>query len=70
MALKSRKTWYAKVTVAYASIYMHNLVLGRVPRLEDPNLETDHINGLGTDNRKENLRVVTRSENKRRWKFE
>jgi len=39
-------------------IYMHLIIIGS--RL---GMETDHINGNGLDNRKENLRIVTRREN-------
>jgi hypothetical protein len=40
------------------SVYMHRLIL-QVP----DGLETDHINHDTLDNRKENLRICTRSEN-------
>jgi hypothetical protein len=38
---------------------LHRFVMG----LKDPNLVIDHINGDTLDNRKCNLRVITRSEN-------
>lgn len=38
--------------------YMHRLIAGT-----PPGLETDHINGDGLDNRRENLRVATASQN-------
>lgn len=43
-----------------ATIYMHRIILN-LPR----GCETDHINGNGLDNRKENLRVATITQN--RW---
>jgi hypothetical protein len=43
--------------------YMHRLVLNA-----KPGQEIDHINGNKLDNRKENLRVVTRSQNARNMK--
>ena len=38
--------------------YMHHEIIGR-----KPNMETDHYNGNGLDNRRSNLRSVSRSEN-------
>ena len=51
-------TYYAKAQVHKKSIYMH-----RVLMLPPKSKEVDHINGNGLDNRRCNLRVVTRREN-------
>jgi hypothetical protein len=40
------------------TIYMHRMVM-----LPDPALDVDHVNMDGLDNRKDNLRACTRSEN-------
>jgi hypothetical protein len=40
--------------------YIHRLVMGI---LDNPSIHIDHINGNTIDNRKENLRIVTRSQN-------
>lgn len=42
-------------------VYMHREILGHIP----PKMDVDHINGDSLDNRKFNLRIVTRSENAR-----
>ena len=61
--VKSHNTCYAHGYIKHSSkkmVYMHRLIL-KTP--ED--MDTDHINGNGLDNRKENLRVVTHCENQR-----
>lgn len=40
-------------------VAMHRIILG----VTDPNIHVDHINGIGTDNRRSNLRLCSRSEN-------
>lgn len=49
-----------KVTIS-SGVLMHRLILG----LTDANIMVDHINQNGLDNRRHNLRIATRSENKR-----
>lgn len=57
-ASKQRNTWYAKRKDGTKSIFMHRLIMGT------PNNKlTDHINKDGLDNRKENLRICTNSDN-------
>lgn len=48
---------YARSTVDRKNIYMHRLLLGF------PVTTVDHKNNDGLDNRRENLRVATRSQN-------
>lgn len=46
------------------TIYMHRQILGLLPEQF-----VDHINGIGWDNRRSNLRICTRSENQRNMKL-
>lgn len=42
------------------TIYLHRLLLG----VTDPHVEVDHVNRDGLDNRRSNLRVCSRSQNR------
>ena len=63
-AKKDSKTYYAeaytynKTTKKQFYVRMHRVIMN-VPK----GLEIDHINGNGLDNRKENLRICTGSDN-------
>lgn len=63
-AMVGRKTYYAITNTTHngkrSSMLMHQLLL-EIP----PGYEGDHINRNGLDNRRSNLRVVTRSVNAR-----
>lgn len=75
--LRSGKTNYAKrsehvpgTTSDSTAIYMHREVLGLLPGAGHA-VEADHANHQGLDNRRANLRVVTRNEqNQNRRRFD
>ena len=63
-ALRSGRRWYAvrmtsRTLGPQRPIYMHHEIFGKPP----PGLETDHVNGDGCDNRRVNVRFVTRTQN-------
>ncbi len=63
-ANKGAKTFYARrnspwVNGKHTAVFMHHEVAGKPPK----GLMIDHINGEGTDNRQENLRLVTNRQN-------
>lgn len=72
-AIRSKKTgkpgkWYAHGTGRGKSyVYAYNgsrsLAMHRVVMDTPKGMDTDHVNGQTLDNRKENLRVCTRSQN-------
>ena len=61
-AVKDGKTFYAYARAnRYSPISMHRFIL----ELNQHDLEVDHINGNGLDNRRANMRLATRQENAR-----
>lgn len=59
-----KKLSYASARIGGACITMHRVIYGRIESLQTEKM-VDHINGNGLDNRRENLRLVTRVENAR-----
>ena len=58
-AVEKHKTFYAKTGRAPYGFYLHHLILGCPLN----NLEIDHINHNGLDNRLSNLRIITHRQN-------
>jgi hypothetical protein len=54
---KRNKTHYARSTISGKTISIHRLIMSF------PNMQIDHIDGNGLNNRKSNLREVTPSQN-------
>ena len=53
------KDGYAVTSIQYKRVKMHHLIMGKPPK----GLEIDHANRNRLDNRRENLRFLTRSQN-------
>lgn len=56
----TNKKYYASTTMFGQTIYLHRFLLGLT---KDDALIADHINGITTDNRRENLRICDRFQN-------
>lgn len=60
----SRYKWcfhmkYAATNIKRSTVHMHTIIMGRPPS----GCVIDHVNGIGTDNRKSNLRICTQHQN-------
>lgn len=60
IAVHRKNLWYGQGSAKGEKVLMHRLVMG-FPEGQ----VVDHRNGIGTDNRKENLRVTTQAQNGR-----
>jgi hypothetical protein len=59
-ALRGRCTWYAVAKSGPRTIYMHRLVAGAANRQQ-----VDHIDHDGLNNRRDNLRLCSHTQNRR-----
>lgn len=67
-AQKDGRTWYAGRHSQTDPAGNRHLILMHRAIIDLPKgMEIDHINGNGLDNRKENLRVVTKRQNQQNW---
>lgn len=59
---KCTRSYYARASCAgvLKGVLMHRYILG----VSDPKIEVDHLNGNTLDNRRENLRIATREQNR------
>lgn len=65
LAEKEGSTNYVKTSIAgRKQMAMHTYIMGKTPE----GMVIDHVNGDGLDNRRENLRFCTQSENRRNQK--
>ena len=64
-----RKQRYLKMTSWFGYIFLHQAVLYAWVGPPPEGYECDHLNGITTDNRLENLEWVTPAENQRRAKI-
>ena len=75
---KNCAKWYVRMTLPFGTkakrdevkrewgvtnVYLHREILKRMGIILTPELVADHINQNSLDNRRENLRLVTKSEN-------
>lgn len=57
-AIKRRRLWHAAHKRTNKPLYMHRVLLNA-----PPDMEVDHANGDGLDNRRHNLRLCTKRQN-------